>query len=121
MITTLRSPPQQAVVGEALALVRRVRLWPFARIEAQGACTTIHSGVGDACIARLDLTTGALAVFVAADQARLLAQSEPRARATRDGVRLDVRDADSGAAGERMLRWRIDLVRFRPQMADASP
>jgi hypothetical protein len=121
MNTALRSPQQQRVVGDALALVSRVRLWPFARVEAQGACTTIHSGAGDACIARLDLTTGALAVFVAADLARLLARSEPRARATRDGVRLDVRDADSGAAGERMLRRRIDLVRFGPQLAEASP
>lgn len=121
MNTAPRSSQQQRIAGDALALIGRVRRWPFARVEAQGACTTIHSGAGDAAIARLDLATGALEVFVAADLARLLARSEPHARATRDGVRLDVRDADSGAAGERVLRWRIDRVRFGPQLRDASP
>src|SRR3954468_12518428 len=112
---------RRAVVAEALELVRWVRRWPSARVEVEGACTTIHSGVGDLRIARLDLGTGGLTVFVGADLARQVIRSDPRVRATRDGVRLDVHDADSRAAGERVLRWRMDLERFGPQLREASP
>src|SRR3954462_10047725 len=106
---------QRLVVAEALELVRWGRRRPSARLEVEGACTTIHSGVGDLRIARLDLGTGGLTVFVVADLARQLVRSDPRVRATRDGVRLDIHDAASRAAGERVLRWRIDLERFGPQ------
>jgi hypothetical protein len=121
VINMVLPSPRRAVVAEALELVRGVRQWPSARVEVQGACTTIHSGVRDLRIARLDLGTGGLTVFIDADLAGQLVRSEPRVRATRDGVRLDIHDADSRAAGERVLRWRIDLERFGPQLRDASP
>jgi hypothetical protein len=107
--------------SEAGALVRRISAWPFVRVELRGEDAAVHSGVRDTFIARLDLGTGALTVFVLADLVRSLVASEPLVRATRDGVRLAVRDPSSREAGERLIRWRIDLERFSPQLREASP
>jgi hypothetical protein len=50
-----------------------------------------------------------------------LVATEPLLRLTHDGVRLDVSDASSRRVGERVIRWRIDLERFSPQLWEASP
>jgi hypothetical protein len=41
-------------------------------------------------------------------------------RAT-DCVTLRVRDTDSRTAAEALLRWRVDVERFGPQLRAASP
>jgi hypothetical protein len=115
------SPPRQPVVDEALELTRRVRRWPSARVVMNGSCAAIHSGVLDARIARIELGTGLLTVFVLADLARPLVAAELLVRPTRDGLCLEVRDATAQATGERVLHWRIDLERFGSQLRYASP
>jgi hypothetical protein len=107
--------------SEARVLVRRVSLWPSVRVELRGDEATVYSGPGAVPVARVRLGTGAMTVFVIIDLARSLLVTEPLAQATRDGVRLDVRDANSLQAGERLIRWRIDLERFGPQWRAASP
>ncbi|HEY6762153.1 MAG TPA: hypothetical protein VI318_21825 [Baekduia sp.] len=106
---------------EAVELVRRVRMWPFVRVTIEADSAALHSGVRDTFIARLDLRTGGLTAYVAGDQGRPLVAAEPLARSTRNGVRIEVVDAESRRAGERLIRWRIDLERFGVQFREASP
>ncbi|HMJ34911.1 MAG TPA: hypothetical protein VK501_13445 [Baekduia sp.] len=108
-------------LSDALELVRRVRMWPFVRVDLEADGAALHSGVRDTFIARLDLLTGGLTAFVAADMARSVVATEPLVRLTRHGVRIDVVDVDSRQAGERLIRWRIDLERFGVQFREASP
>ena len=119
-------PPPHTVVpnpqrGEAHALVARVGLWPFVRVDVQGDHAALHSGGRDACIASLDLVTGALTAFVPTGLRDSLVRTEPLVRLARDGVRVDVVDAESIRTGERLIRWRLDLERFGGQLLDASP
>jgi hypothetical protein len=107
--------------SDVQALVRRVSLVPSVRVELRAADATIYSGAHEVLVARAGLASGVLTVFVVADLARAVLGSEPLARATRDGVRLEVHDADSLEAGERLIRWRIGLERFGPQWRAASP
>jgi hypothetical protein len=107
--------------SEARVLVRRVSLWPSVRVEVRGDDAAVYSGARDTFVARIGLATSTLTVFVVADMTRTLIATEPLLRPTRDGVRLDVHDADSRKAGERLIRWRIDLERFGPQWREASP
>ncbi|HWI74991.1 MAG TPA: hypothetical protein VNT55_23720 [Baekduia sp.] len=108
-------------VASAPELIRRVRQWPFLRVDLRGDDAALHSGLRDALVARLDLLTGALTVFVAADLARPLVATEPLLRLGRGGVDLAVVDDDSRRAAERLIRWRIDLERFGVQLREASP
>lgn len=107
--------------SEARVLVRRVSLWPSVRVELRGDDAAVYSGIRDTFVARVGLATSTLVVFVVAEMTHTLIATEPLLRATRDGVRLDVRDAGSLKAGERLIRWRIDLERFGPQWREASP
>jgi hypothetical protein len=116
-----RLTPATPARSEVAVLVRRISLWPFVRVELRGDDAAVHSGVRDTSIARLNLGTGALTIFVIADMVRSLVQTEPLLRMTREGVRIDVSDIESRKAGERLIRWRIDLERFGPQLREASP
>jgi hypothetical protein len=113
--------PSRTELDEARMLVRRISAWPFVRVDLRGDAAAVRSGVRDTFIARLDLRTGALTVFVLADMVDRLVATEPLLRVTCDGVRLDVSDAATRRAGERVIRWRIDLERFSPQLREASP
>jgi hypothetical protein len=115
------TPPEPEKTSEAAVLAHRISAWPFVRLEQRGDHAVIHSGVRDTFIARLELGTGALTACVDAELVTTLVASEPLLRVTRDGVRVDVVDADSRQAAERLLRWRIDLERFAPQLGEASP
>jgi hypothetical protein len=90
-------------------------------VDRRHGDAALRSGLRDGPIARLNLRTGALTVFVNADMVRSLVETQPMLRLTRDGVRLDVIDAESRRTGERLIRWRIGLERFGPQMREASP
>src|SRR5438309_1944331 len=98
-------------LSEAHELVRRVSPWPFVRVDMRGIDAALHSGPRDTLIARLNLLTGELTAFVIADMASSLLSAEPLLRVTRDGVHLDVVDHDSREAGERLIRWLIDVER----------
>jgi hypothetical protein len=116
-----RFAPARPALSEARVLVRRVSRWPSVRVELRGDDAAVYSGPGAIHVAQIRLGTGAMTVFVVLDLARSLLVTEPLVRATSDGVGLDVRDADSLRAGERLIRWRIDLERFGPQWRAASP
>jgi hypothetical protein len=105
----------------AWVLVRRIRSWPFVRIEQRGDRVAIRGGVRDTSLARLDLGSSTLTIFVVADLLPALVATEPLLRRTDDGVRLALSDATSLDTGERLLRWRVDLERFGPQLREASP
>jgi hypothetical protein len=107
-------------LSEAHELVRRVSRWPSVRVESNGLEAAVHSNPGGTLVARLNLLTGALTGFAVGDMGSLLA-TESLLRVTRDGVHLDVVDPDSREAGERLIRWLVDLQRFGPQFGEASP
>jgi hypothetical protein len=117
--TSIPSPSQP--LDAAQALLRRICTWPSVRVDLRGDDAALHSGVHDACIARLNLRTGALTAFVAADQVSTIVDAEPLLRLTGDGVRLNVNSTGTRTTGERLMRWRVDLERFGPQMREASP
>jgi hypothetical protein len=114
-------PSQCRQLDAAHALLDRICTWPSVRVDVRGDDAEVHSGVCDTCIARLDLRTGALTAFVAADQASTIVEAEPLLRLTGDGVRLNVNSTGTRTTGERLMRWRIDLERFGPQLREASP
>jgi hypothetical protein len=116
-----RLAPRRPAVDEARVLVRRVSLWPSVRVALRGDAAAVYSGVRESFVARIDLGTGALTVFVVTDLVAALVATEPLLALTRDGVRVEVRDVPTRKAGERLLRWRIDLERFSPQLREASP
>jgi hypothetical protein len=51
----------------------------------------------------------------------LLLADRPQLRGTHDGVSVHVTDVDSRRAAEALLRWRIELERFAPQLRNAAP
>jgi hypothetical protein len=108
-------------LSEAHELVRRVSRWPSVRVESNGLEAAVHSNPGGARVARLNLLTGALTGFAVGDMESSLLATESRLRVTRDGVHLEVVDPDSREAGERLIRWLVDLQRFGPQLGEASP
>jgi hypothetical protein len=105
----------------ALKLVRRIREWPSVRIEERGACAVLLSGARDVPIAEVNVSTGALAAFIPPDLARSVVRDEPLLQLAQDRVRITLVDDASGRAAERLLRWRINLERFGPQLREASP
>jgi hypothetical protein len=107
--------------GHALELVRRVRGWPFVRVEERGALVAVRSGVRDERIARLDLLTRTLTVYARPDRKQALLAQEPLLHPVAGGVRLDVGDEAAQRAAERALRWRVDMERYLSQMRHASP
>jgi hypothetical protein len=116
------SPPRLGPQpSDAHELLRRVSLWPFVRVELRHEGADLHCGGRDTLIARLNLLTGALTAFVAADMGTALLNTQPLLRRTRDGAQIDVIDEDSCKAGERLIRWRTDLERFGAQLREASP
>jgi hypothetical protein len=85
------------------ALLDRLDRWPYVRVQRRGDVAIVRSRAADAPIGRLDLRTGVLDV-----------EACP--------VRCDsilLRDADSLAAAEALLRWRLDLDFYAGQERDA--
>jgi hypothetical protein len=90
-------------VTEARRLLRDLGSWPFLRIERRGPRALLYGAVAGDRFATLDLSTGALTV-------------DPDM-----GVGVDVVDAESRRAAEALIRRRVDLERFAPQLREASP
>jgi hypothetical protein len=107
--------------GELGELLHRVDSWPFVRLELLGRCVTLHSGVRDRPIGVLNLDTLVLTVNVPPDMVSQLPKEHQQPGARKDNVSVRVTDAASRSAAEALIRWRIDLVRFAPQLRDASP
>jgi len=107
--------------GKLVELLHRVDSWPFVRLELTGHCVTLHGGAGDRLIGVLNLDTRVLTVDVPPDMVSRLPKEHQQPAARKDSVSVRVSDADSRSAAEALIRWRIDLVRFAPQLRDASP
>jgi hypothetical protein len=63
----------------------------------------------------------ALSVNVPPDAVGPRLESHPLLRRTTDGVSVHVTDIESRTTAETLLRWRVDLERFAPQLGVASP
>lgn len=114
----LRADPR---LSEAQTLLRDIDTSPHVRVDRRGVDVVIHTAAPNSCIARLNTETGTLTVFVSTDMVNPLVEGDPQLHTTRDGVRLDVHDSGSRAAGERLLRWRLELELFGSQWRSASP
>jgi hypothetical protein len=120
-MTSTTAPISLRPRREAEVLLHCVSKWPYVRVDVQGDDAGINSGIPRTCVARLRVDTGALTVFVSAEEVTTLLATEPLIRRSSEGVYLGVHDTDSRTAGERLLRWRLDLERFAPQLRAASP
>jgi hypothetical protein len=103
------------------ALLRRLDSWPYLRTELRGDRVTLRMRNGDAVLGTLNIETRALTANVPAGMVGLLLADRPRLRGTNDGVSVHVTDVDSRRAAEALLRWRIELERFAPQLRNAAP
>jgi hypothetical protein len=111
---TRRSP------AEPSRLLDRLDAWPFLRIEHRGAVATLYFCDGDQAIGTIDGRTGMLTVHADREVIAPLLERHPDLQASTCGVRVRATGAGYIAA-EALLRWRIDLERFAPQLRDASP
>jgi hypothetical protein len=100
-------------------LLRRLDSSPYVHTERRSNTAVLR--VQDAVIGSLNLATRALSVDVPADKAAPLLQRHEQLRETKGGVRIDVTDLESRTAAEALLRWRVELERFAPQLLAASP
>jgi hypothetical protein len=102
-------------------LVRCLACWPYLRVEAAADRVTFRSVVGDAVVATLDRLTSALTVGVSPALVPSLLAAHPQLQATDRGVRVAITDAAGRRAAEALIGWLLDVVRFAPQLRDASP
>jgi hypothetical protein len=100
-------------------LLHRLDSWPYLRVERQPGRAILR--VRDLVVGALNLATQVLSVDVPGDMLGRLLEAQPHLRETKDGVSVRITDVDSRAAAEALLRWRIELERFRPQLLVASP
>ena len=100
-------------------LCHRLDAWPYLRVERRTDRAILR--VRDVTVGTLHLSTHTLAVSVPPFRVSAVLQSYAKLRQTGDGVSLHVTDSDSRATAEALLRWRINLERFVPQLGVASP
>jgi hypothetical protein len=101
-------------------LLARLEAWPFLRIEQRGTDAALYFGAGEQAIGLMDARTGMLTVHVGPEVIAPLLERHPQLQPAAGGVRLRATGAGRAAA-EALLRWRIDLERFAPQLHNASP
>jgi hypothetical protein len=98
----------------------RLEAWPFLRIERRGGAAVLYFCDGGRAIGTIDVRTGMLTVDVDPALVGPLLARDAQLHAAPGGVRLRAAGAGRSAA-EALLRWRIDLERYAPQLRDASP
>jgi hypothetical protein len=102
-------------------LVRTLQCSPYFRVERRDDLVTLRSGVLDAAIGAVNLETGVLTVHVSPDVAGPLLEEHPRLRRTSDGVGVRVTNGATRRAAEVLIRWRMEVERYAPQLRNASP
>jgi hypothetical protein len=105
--------------GEGEELLHHLDSWPYLHIERWTDCAILR--MRDLVVGTLNLVVHALSVNVSPDAVGPILERDPLLRRTADGVSVHVTDSESRTAAEALLRWRIDLERFAPQLRDASP
>jgi hypothetical protein len=113
------TPTSSRLPGELDELLHRLECWPHLGLERCGACVTLR--VRDDVIGVLNLETCALTAYVPAEMVSPLLENDPQLRGTSDGASVHVTDAETRRAAESLMRWRIELERFGPQLREASP
>jgi hypothetical protein len=122
MASTVPSPTiADSALAEVHQLLRRLEAWPFLRIERRGMRAMLYGGDRDQAIGTVDVRTGVLTVAVRPEAVGALLERHPQLELVSAGVRLEVTDAERRVVAEAVLRWRIGLERFAPQMREASP
>jgi hypothetical protein len=116
-----RSSVSRRPSGEPEELLRRLDSWAYLRTDLHDDRVTLRMRNGDTAIGTLNLETCALTASVPPAMVSLLLASRPQLRGTEDGVSVDVTDVNNRRAAEALLRWRIELDRFAPQLRNASP
>jgi hypothetical protein len=99
--------------------LRRLDSWAYLRIERRPGCVILR--VRDLVVGTVNPASQIVSVDVPAGMVDRLLHAHPQVRETKDGMSVHVSDLDSRAAAEALLRWRIDLERFGPQLLAASP
>jgi hypothetical protein len=105
--------------GEVEQLLHHLDSWPYLRIERRTDCAILR--MHDLVVGTLNLGMHALSVDAPPGAVGPRLESDPLLRRTTDGVGVRVTDSESRAAAEKLLRWRVDLERFAPQLRAASP
>jgi hypothetical protein len=100
-------------------LLHRLDSWAYLRVERRPGRAILR--VWDLVVGALNLATHVLSVDVPGDMLGRLLEAQPHLRKTKDGVSVRITDVESRAAAEALLRWRIELERFGPQLLVASP
>jgi hypothetical protein len=93
--------------------------WPYLHIERRTDCAIMRTH--DLVVGTLNLVMHALSVNLPADAVGPRLASHPLLRRTTDGIGVHVTDSESRTAAETLLRWRVDLEPFAPQLRAASP
>jgi hypothetical protein len=108
-----------ATPGEVEELLHHLDSWPYLHIERRTDCAILRTR--DLVVGTLNLAMHAVSVNVPPDAVGPMLESDPLLRRTTDGVGVRVTDSESRTAAETLLRWRVDLERFAPQLGAASP
>jgi hypothetical protein len=93
---------------------------PFLRIEQRGPRAALYVRSAQKAIGAVDLRSGMVSVEVDRELVAPLLERHPQLQTTTGGVRLSATGAGAVHA-EALIRWRIDLELFAPQLRDASP
>jgi hypothetical protein len=100
-------------------LLHRLDSWPYLRVERRPGSVSLR--VRDRVVGALNLASQVLSTDVPGDMVGRLLDAQPHLRETKNGVSVHITDVDGRAAAEALLRWRIELERFGPQLLAASP
>lgn len=100
-------------------LLHRLDSWPYLHVERRPGCAILR--MRDLVVGALNLASQVLSVDVPGEMVGRLLEARPHLRETKDGVSVHISDVDSRAAAEALLRWRIEVERFGPQLLAASP
>ena len=97
-------------LSELDGLQHRLDSWPYIRMERRTDCVVLR--VRDLVVGTLNPVSGAVSVTVPRDAA---------SRGTAHGMSVRVTDGETRAAAEALLRWRVEIERFGPQLRASSP
>jgi hypothetical protein len=93
---------------------------PSLRVEQRGPVAALYVRHRDEAIGTVDVRSGMLTVAVDHDLVAPLLDRHPQLQVTAGGVRLHATGAGRQTA-EALVRWRMEVERFGPQLRSASP
>lgn len=106
-------------LGEVGELLEHLDSWPYLLVDRRTDRVILR--LRDLVIGTVNLVMPAVSVHVPPDAVGPMLERDPLRRPTTDGVSVHVTDSESRAAAEALVRWRVDLEVFGPQLHAASP